>query len=91
MTGPRFHAQRRGAPYSRDPRPVGEKSARVLEVIREHIALHGYPPSLREIQDAAGISSTSVVSYHLGRLEQAGLVERDENKTRALRVVEAVA
>lgn len=74
-------------PYSRDPRPTGAKTAAVLDVIRSHVAAYGYAPSIREIMELAGISTTSVVAYHLSRLEAAGVIERALGAARAMRVV----
>jgi repressor LexA len=46
----------------------------------------GYPPSIREIGEATGISSTSVVTYYLKQLEEWGHIERDAKFSRALRL-----
>lgn len=54
---------------------------RVLDAIRDHIASHGYPPTLREIGAVAG-RSTSTVGYQVGRLEALGRVRRDPRRPR---------
>jgi len=61
----------------------------ILRHIWESISERGYPPSIREIGRAAGISSTSVVNYHLERLEDEGLIERDRRHSRGLRLSQA--
>jgi SOS-response transcriptional repressor LexA len=53
-----------------------DKTATVLDFIRAYIATSGIPPTLREIAAGCGISSTSVVSYHLGKLERDGAIKR---------------
>ena len=48
---------------------LSERQKRIVEFLNEYVEENGYPPSIREIGAAAGISSTSVVSYNLKRLE----------------------
>lgn len=67
---------------------ISKKQRRILEVIGAYIDDNGYPPSMREICSEAGISSTSVVSYNLDRLEEAGLIVRDREVSRGLRLAE---
>jgi repressor LexA len=69
-------------------RAVTEKQLRILDVIREFSAEHGYPPSVREIGEAVGLSSSSTVQSHLKTLERRGLLWRDPTKPRALRAGE---
>ncbi len=68
---------------------ISEKQRRILEFVGEYVNDNGYPPSMREICSEAGISSTSVVSYNLDRLEDAGLIVRDREVSRGLRLAEA--
>jgi len=65
-------------------RAVTEKQLRILEVIRAFSAEHGYPPSVREIGEAVGLSSSSTVQSHLKTLERRGMLWRDPTKPRAL-------
>jgi repressor LexA len=58
----------------------------ILTVIRDSVEKRGYPPSMREICDAAGLASTSSVSHQLAVLEQKGFIRRDPNRPRALDV-----
>ena len=68
---------------------ISGKQRRILEFVGEYINDNGYPPSMREICSAASISSTSVVSYNLDRLEEAGYIVRDREVSRGLRLAEA--
>jgi repressor LexA len=61
-----------------------ERQARILEVIREFTSERGYPPSVREIGEMVGLSSSSTVQSHLKSLEKRGLIHRDPTKPRAL-------
>jgi repressor LexA len=65
-------------------RPPTERQARILEVIRDFTEERGYPPSVREIGERVGLSSSSTVQSHLKTLEKRGLVHRDPTKPRAL-------
>ena len=59
----------------------------VLETIRTAIARHGYPPSMREIGEAVGLTSPSSVKHQLGALERKGYLRRDPNRPRAMEVI----
>jgi repressor LexA len=61
-----------------------ERQARILDVIQNFTDEHGYPPSVREIGERVGLSSSSTVQSHLKALEKRGLVHRDPTKPRAL-------
>ncbi len=61
-----------------------ERQERILEVIRDFTEEHGYPPSVREIGERVGLSSSSTVQSHLKSLEKHGLIHRDPTKPRAL-------
>lgn len=62
-----------------------ERQAEVLEFISEHIADTGFPPTIREIGDRLGISSTNGVNDHLKALERKGYLTREDAKSRAIR------
>ncbi|MBV9233266.1 MAG: transcriptional repressor LexA [Candidatus Eremiobacteraeota bacterium] len=66
-------------------RPATERQRRILDVIRAFTAEHGYPPSVREIGERVGLSSSSTIHAHLKALERRGLIARDPTKPRALR------
>jgi repressor LexA len=62
------------------------RQRRVLQVIRESVQRRGYPPSMREIGEAVGLTSTSSVSYQLSTLQSKGYLRRDPNRPRAVEV-----
>lgn len=66
-----------------------ERQRQVLDYIREMVADRGYPPSVREIGEAIGLSSPSTVHSHLSALVKAGLLRRDPTKPRAIEVLDA--
>lgn len=66
---------------------LSERQKRILEYIEEFTLRKGYPPAIRQIGDAVGISSTSVVNYHLNILEEAGYIIRDRTISRGIRLV----
>jgi repressor LexA len=65
-------------------RATTDKQQRILDVIRAFTSEHGYPPSVREIGERVGLSSSSTVQSHLKTLERRGLLRRDPTKPRAL-------
>jgi repressor LexA len=62
------------------------RQRRVLEVIRDSVERRGYPPSMREIGESVGLTSTSSVSHQLLSLERKGFLRRDPNRPRAVEV-----
>jgi repressor LexA len=56
----------------------------ILDVIRDSVQRRGYPPSIREICEAAGLASTSSVAHQLTMLERKGFLRRDPNRPRAV-------
>ncbi len=66
-------------------KPATERQRRILEVIRAFTAEQGYPPSVREIGERVGLSSSSTIHAHLKALERHGMISRDPTKPRALR------
>ncbi|WP_369797522.1 transcriptional repressor LexA [Nocardia sp. CNY236] len=62
------------------------RQRKVLEVIRTSVNERGYPPSIREIGDAVGLTSTSSVAHQLRALERKGFLRRDPNRPRAVDV-----
>ncbi|MBK1788337.1 transcriptional repressor LexA [Prauserella cavernicola] len=67
------------------------RQQKVLEVIREWVSRYGYPPSVREIGEAVGLTSTSSVSHQLRALQRKGYLRRDANRPRAVGVLSAQA
>jgi len=66
---------------------LSDKQLAILEVIQRAVATNGYPPSMREIGDAVGLSSLSSVTHQLGQLELSGYLRRDPNRPRAIEVL----
>ena len=62
----------------------------ILKFISDFVEENGYPPTIREIGKACDISSTSVVNYNLNKLERAGLLMRDREVSRGLRLAESL-
>src|SRR5687768_9326800 len=62
------------------------RQVRVLAHIKDAIELRGYPPSMREIGSAVGLTSSSSVAHQLKTLEEKGFLRRDPNRPRALEV-----
>ncbi|MDX6494435.1 MAG: repressor LexA [Gaiellales bacterium] len=67
---------------------LSPRQREILEFVNSHVDQHGYPPTVREIGGAVGLTSPSTVHAHLARLESAGLIRRDPTKPRALEVIE---
>src|SRR6202161_2463654 len=62
------------------------RQRKVLQVIRESVQKRGYPPSMREIGEAVGLTSTSSVSYQLSTLQSKGYLRRDAGRPRTVEV-----
>src|SRR5206468_5497946 len=62
------------------------RQRKVLEVIRDAVERRGYPPSMREIGEAVGLTSPSSVAHQLASLERKGFIRRDPNRPRAIEV-----
>ena len=63
---------------------LSAKQQQILEYITEATARQGYPPSVREIGDHVGLSSSSSVHAHLIKLREKGYLQKDDHKTRAV-------
>ncbi len=74
-----------------DEEQLTARQRQILSVVRDNIALHGYPPSVREIGELVGLASPSTVKHHLDTLEKHGLLQRAAGRPRALRAAEASA
>jgi repressor LexA len=70
-----------------DAHGLTPRQRRVLEVIRNSVERRGYPPSMREIGEAVGLTSTSSVAHQLRTLERKGLLRRDPHRPRAVEVI----
>lgn len=67
---------------------LSERQRNMLDFIEKFSTENGYPPSIREIGKAVGISSTSVVNYNLNRLVEEGYLDRDQHVSRGIRLTE---
>ncbi len=66
---------------------LSTKQQKILDFLRRFIREKDYPPSIRDIQEACGISSTSVVDYNLKALERMGHIHRDREVSRAIELL----
>ena len=73
-------------PRTRRRTSLSDKQLAILDVIQKSVTSRGYPPSMREIGDAVGLSSLSSVTHQLNQLELSGYLRRDPNRPRALEV-----
>ena len=69
-----------------DETGLSPRQRKVLEVIRDSVERRGYPPTIREIGEAVGLTSTSSVSHQLSVLQKKGFLRRDPSKPRAVDV-----
>lgn len=67
-------------------RDLSERQQKMLEFIRTFLGQNRYPPTIREIGEDVGISSTSVVKYNLDALERKGFIERNADISRGIRL-----
>ncbi|HEX8068125.1 MAG TPA: transcriptional repressor LexA [Thermoleophilaceae bacterium] len=64
-----------------------KRQQEIFDFIKRYSAKHGYPPTVRDIGKAIGLTSSSTVHTHLSNLEKIGLVRRDPSKPRALELL----
>ena len=83
MSDERVHEIPDGPP---DETGLTPRQRKVLEVIRDAVERRGYPPSMREIGEAVGLTSPSSVAHQLATLERKGFIRRDPNRPRAIEV-----
>ncbi len=69
---------------------LSERQQRILEFIEQYILENSFPPTIREIGAAVGISSTSVVNYNLKKLEAGGYIERNPDVSRGIRLLKPI-
>jgi repressor LexA len=70
---------------------LSERQQKIIAFLREFINEHRFPPTIRQIGEEVGISSTSVVKYNLDALERKGYIERDREISRGIRLLEDLA
>jgi repressor LexA len=74
-------------PSTRRRTSLSDKQQSILEAIQTSLDTRGYPPSMREIGDAVGLSSLSSVTHQLNQLELSGYLRRDPNRPRAMEIL----
>jgi len=67
--------------------PLTERQRNVLEALERHSREHGFPPTLREIGQAIGLSNVSAVRGHLMAIEKKGYISKDSDKARSIRIL----
>jgi repressor LexA len=70
-----------------DEHGLTSRQLKILSAIKDAVETNGYPPSMREIGHAAGLTSTASVKYQLEALEKKGFIRRDPTRGRALEVL----
>lgn len=65
-----------------------QRQKEILSYIKRSIKRKGYPPAVREIGEAVGLSSSSTVHSHLNQLESKGFIRRDPTKPRAIEIID---
>jgi repressor LexA len=64
-----------------------KRQQEIFDYVKRHVSEHGYPPTVRDIGKAIGLTSSSTVHAHLANLEKLGLLRRDPTKPRAIEVL----
>lgn len=70
--------------------PLNNTQIKILRAISESIDTRGFPPTLRELCEAAGVTSTSTIHHQLRSLEYKGYITRDYDRARAISIVSEV-
>jgi len=70
---------------------LSSRQLAILNFIKKELQKKGYPPSVREIGEAVGLSSSSTVHGHLAHLEEKGYIRRDPTKPRAIEVLDGTS
>ena len=85
-TGKRASISELPDPTPADPNGLTARQRLILKVIKEAIATQGFPPSMREIGESAGLASTASVTYQLEELAKKGYIKRSATKGRAVEI-----
>ena len=64
-----------------------KRQEEILEFIKEYIVSHGFPPTVREIGKALGVSSPATIHAHLANLQNKGVIKKDSSKNRAIELL----
>jgi repressor LexA len=68
-------------------RSLTKRQQEIFDYVRSYVGDHGYPPTVRDIGKAIGLTSSSTVHAHLANLEKLGLLRRDPTKPRAIELL----
>jgi repressor LexA len=68
-------------------RGLTKRQQEIFDFVKRHVGEHGYPPTVRDIGKAIGLTSSSTVHAHLANLEKLGVLRRDPTKPRAIEVL----
>lgn len=71
----------------KDPMEINKREKAILKFIEKQVDVNGYPPSVREIGKAVGLSSTATVHGYLAKLAEKGYIKKEDQKGRTLRVL----
>ena len=72
---------------SKDPNVLNKREKAILKYIEKQVKLNGYPPSVREIGKAVGLSSTATVHGYLAKLRSKGYIQKEDKKGRTLKLL----
>ena len=72
------------------PKEINKRERAILRYIERQINTRGYPPSVREIGKAVGLSSTATVHSYLNKLEEKGYIKKQDKKGRTLKVIKGI-
>ena len=75
----------------KDPTQLNKREKAILKYIEKQVNAKGYPPSVREIGKAVGLSSTATVHGYLAKLEEKGYIKKESQKGRTLRLLKGGA
>lgn len=79
----------KGSPGASEAEPLTARQRRIVDFIAETVQKRGYPPTVREIGEAVGLTSSSSVHAQLANLERRGLLRKDPTKPRAMTLSES--
>ena len=71
----------------KDPMEINKREKAILRFIEKQVEKKGYPPSVREIGKAVGLSSTATVHGYLAKLAEKGYIKKEDQKGRTLRIL----
>ncbi len=73
----------------KDINELADTQRKIFLFLKNHFERNNYAPTVRDICEAVGLSSTSTVHGHLTRLEKKGFIKRDSGKSRAIEIMDA--